>query len=298
MGEDILDRRLNAFRPDLADIRLEGHVDATRFVDGTMRRVAIGSTPLRRKPEPQAAWDTELLRGEAVRVFDAEGDWVWVQNETDGYVGYCAGDALGAVSPEPTHRVTALRTFVYPDADMKLPAVGSLSLGAAVALDDDEVETRGTRFRRLAGGDGAVVAAHVLPSGAASSVDDFVTVAERFIETPYLWGGRTSLGLDCSALVQLSLMMAGIAAPRDTDLQEKQLGQPVADGVGTALVRGDLVFWPGHVAIMIDHRRIVHASGHQMAVVVEPLTAAIARIAATGAPPSSVRRLQAANRAR
>jgi cell wall-associated NlpC family hydrolase len=284
-----LEPRLNAFRPDLADARLKGKVDAGRFVEGTRRRVAAFAAPLKRDPRADAHFDSEVLRGEVFRVLDetAEG-WCWGQLETDSYVGYVPAGALGPLAPEPTHRVTALRTFVYPGPDMKLPALGALSFGSCIALADNESETRG-KYRHLAGGEGAVVAAHVAPIDTRPE-PDFVAVAERFVETPYLWGGRTSLGLDCSALVQLSLMACGKPAPRDTDLQEKMLGMPVAGGINGKLARGDLVFWRGHVGILLDGGRMVHASGHHMTVVIEPLADAVARIGAKR-PPTGVRRL-------
>jgi len=285
-----LDPRLHAFRPDLADARLEGKVDAARFVDGAPRRVVADCAPLKHTPRADARLESEVLRGETFTVFEdvAEG-WSWGQLDTDSYVGYVPSDALAADVPQPTHRVSALRTFVYPGPDVKLPANGFLSLGAAVNLAD-EVETRGTLYRLLAGGQGAVVAAHVEPVDAPPAAD-FVEVAERFLHTPYLWGGRTSLGLDCSGLVQLALMTAGKPSPRDTDLQETMLGSPVEGGIEAPLHRGDLVFWRDHVAIMIDGEYMVHASGHHMAVVIEPLAEAVARIAARVAPPTSVRRL-------
>ena len=280
-----LDPRLNAVRPDCADIRLKGMVTADRYVEGVPRRVVAPSTPLKRTPAPEAPQDSELIRGEEVLVFDetAEG-WAWVQSRFDGYVGHVAADALGPPAPVPTHRVTALRTFVYPGPDMKLPALAALSLGSGVAVAG-ETETRGTRFGLLAGGEGAIVARHLAPVEAPPE-PDFVAVAERFAEVPYLWGGRTSLGLDCSGLVQVAMMAAGRTVPRDTDMQQDAIGVPVAGGLAASLQRGDLVFWPGHVAILLDPARIVHASGGHMTVVVEPLAAAVARIG----PPAVVRR--------
>ena len=280
---ETLDPRLHAFRADLADARLRGKVAAARFVEGEPRRVIAPAAALKRTPHNDAALASELLHGEAFTVFETipEG-WSWGQLDTDGYVGYVPSDALGPAAPTPTHRIAALRTFIYPGPDMKLPALAALSLGAAIALDS-EAETRGTRYRRLAGGEGWIGAAHAVPVGAPPA-SDFVAVAERFVEVPYLWGGRTSLGLDCSALVQLGLMAAGKPAPRDTDLQEKMLGAAVKEA---PFHRGDLVFWKGHVAILIDGEYIVHASGHHLAVVIEPLDAALARIG----PPSSVRRV-------
>jgi cell wall-associated NlpC family hydrolase len=280
-----LDPRLHAFRPDLADARLKGKVAAARFVEGKPRRIVAPSAPIKRTPAADAPLDSEALQGEIFTVLDtaAEG-WSWGQLAADGYVGFVPTDALGSSAPEPTHRVAALRTLVYPGPDMKLPAIAALSLGAAVAIDR-EAETRGTRYARLAGGGGWIGAAHAM-SVAAPLAADFVAVAERFVEVPYLWGGRTSVGLDCSALVQLSLMAAGKSAPRDTDLQEKMVGKPIENGIASAS-RGDLVFWKGHVAILIDGETIVHASGYHLTVVVEPLAAALARIG----PPTSVKRL-------
>jgi hypothetical protein len=266
-----LEPRLHAFRPDIADARLKGEVDAKRFVEAVGRRVVVAAAPLKRIPLPEAPLDSEILHGEIFRVFEetAEG-WSWGQLETDGYVGYVPTEALGSLVPEPSHRVTALRTFVYPEPDLRLPISGSLSIGSRIALAG-ETESRGTRYRLLSGGTGAV--------------------AERFLETPYLWGGRTSLGLDCSALVQLSLAACGRAAPRDTDLQESMLGEAVEGGITGKLARGDLVFWRGHVGILADRQLIVHASGAHMKVVRERLGEAVGRIARAHGAPTSVQRL-------
>ncbi len=284
-----LDPRLNAYRPDRADARLKGKVEAARFVDGVARRVTALSAPMKRVPRPDASLDSEVLHGELFRVFEETADgWSWGQLDSDSYVGYVPSIALGSLAPEPTHVVTALRTFVYPAPDLKLPNRGALSLGACLA-PGGEVETRGTLYRSLADGS-AVIAAH-LKDRDAPPAPDFVSVAERFLETPYLWGGRTSLGLDCSALVQLSLMAAGKSAPRDTDLQEKMIGVPVDGGYQGRLERGDIIFWRGHVGILLDRKRLIHASGHHMVVVVEPLAEAIGRIARRSGAPTSVRRI-------
>lgn len=290
MSETKLDVRLNAYRLDLADARLKGRVTSARFAEGTLKRVLAPSAPLKRVPRPDAPLDSELICGEVFRVFgDTTEHWSWGQSETDSYVGFVPRAALGATTPEPTHRITALRTFIYPGPDMKLPAVAPLSLGSLVALGG-MVETRGTQFRLLADGKRAIAAAHAEPL-AAPLEPDFVAVAERFINVPYLWGGRTSLGLDCSALVQLSLMMAGTAAPRDTDMQQSALGETVSGGLDAGLRRGDLIFWPNHVAIVSAPDRVVHASGHHMTVVTERLSEAVARIAGIKGPPTAVKRL-------
>lgn len=285
-----IDPRLNAYRRDLADARLAGKVEADRFVEAIRRRVTAFSAPLRREPRGDAALDSEVLCGEVFRVLEETGEgWSWGQLETDSYVGYVESEALGSEEPKPTHRATALRTFVYPGPDLKLPVRGAMSIGSRVALSG-ECETRGTVYAHLAGGEGAVIASH-FAEFEDDFESDFVAVAERFAETPYLWGGRTSIGLDCSALVQLSLMACGHSAPRNSDMQERMLGQPLAGGIAGKLARGDLVFWPGHVAILLDGQNIVHASGYNMTVVREPLAEAIERIASKHDKPTSVRRI-------
>ncbi len=292
MTEERLDPRINPYRPDLANSRLRGRVAATRFVDGMLKRVRVPSVPLRAKPGAGTPYASELFCGELFRVYaDTEDGWSWGQNQTDGYVGFLHSKALGPANPEPTHKVSALRTFVYPGPEIKAPPVATLSIGSRVVLGS-EVEVRGTVFRLLADGDRAIFAPHVEPIDVPPA-EDYVAIAEGFINIPYLWGGRTSLGLDCSALVQLSLMEAGIAAPRDTDMQQDALGTSVEGGLHADLHRGDLIFWPGHVAIVAAPDRIVHASGHHMVVVNEPLGDAVARIGAIKGGPAVVKRLSA-----
>lgn len=277
------DRRLTPARPDLADERLRGQIAAERFVAGRAARVVAPSAPLRRRAAPDAPLDTEALMGEAVRVYDERDGYAWVQLVQDSYVGYLPAGVLAAEAPEPTHRVCAVRTFVYPGADLKLPPLSFLSLGAGVsAVGPSE---RG--YVALTSG-GYVWAAHLAP--VATAEPDYVATAERLIGVPYLWGGKSSLGIDCSGLVQLALATAGIAAPRDSDQQEASLGSEMAPGSG--LRRGDLVFWRGHVGLMQDGERLLHANGYHMAVASEPLAAAVARIAASGSGPvTRLRRL-------
>jgi cell wall-associated NlpC family hydrolase len=266
------DRRLTAARANLADEELRGRVTAERYVQGMKRGVFWPSAPLRRDPVPDAGLDTEALMGETVTMFDEREGWAWVQLETDGYVGYMPSEALSEPLGTPTHRVGALRTFVYPGPDLKLPPKTHLSLGAAVSI----LAWSGDYARLKTGG--FVWGDHLVPAG--SHEPDFVAVAERLLGTPYLWGGKTSLGLDCSGLVQLSLAMAGIAAPRDTDMQQAGLGHALDLGDRAGLRRGDLIFWRGHVGIMLDESRLVHANGHHMAVAVELLAEAESRILA------------------
>ena len=234
MTEAKLDLRLNAYRPDLADIRLKGKVSATRFAEGSLKRIVAPSVPLKRVPRPEASLDSELIRGETFRVFgDPVDGWSWGQCQTDSYVGFIPTAGLAAMEPLPTHRIVALRTFIYPGPDMKRPATASLSIGSLVALGA-EIETRGTLYREIVGSKEAVTAIHTLPIDAPWE-SDFVAVAERFLNVPYLWGGRTSSGLDCSALVQLSMMMAGKAVPRDTDMQMNMIGEPVPGGIDSGV---------------------------------------------------------------
>jgi cell wall-associated NlpC family hydrolase len=282
-----LDPRITPLRPDLADERLRGAVAAPRYSAGVLRRVVAPSTPLRRHPSPDAPIDTEALMGEAVRIYDEHEGWAWGQLAADGYVGYLSSEALGSADAAPTHRVQALRTFLYPGPSLKLPPLGHLSLGAQAAVIGQEGD-----YAHLATG-GFVFAGHLAERGAHEA--DFAAVAERFVDTPYLWGGKTSLGLDCSGLVQLSLAAAGIAAPRDTDMQEAALGEAVAvtPDLG-GLRRGDLVFWKGHTGVMLDAERLLHANGHHMATAIEPLRVAEERIRAKSyGPITSIRRLPA-----
>lgn len=281
----ILDRRITPARPDLAADHLRGQVEARSFVASERAWVVAPSAPLRREPRPDAPLDTEALCGEAVDVYERFEGWAWVQLKSDGYVGYLPDDALRADVPAPTHRVSALRTFVYPGPSMKLPPLDFLSLGAAVPVVGQAGD-----FQVLADG-GHVVAGHLAPL--SSHEPDFVAVAERFLHVPYLWGGKTSLGLDCSGLTQLALAAAGIASPRDSDMLEASTGAPVAfDDSLAGLERGDLVFWKGHVGIMTDAQTLLHATAYTMTVMSEPLRGARDRVQAKSfGAITSIRRL-------
>ena len=281
MTTPAFDRRTTPARPDLAAAHLRGTVEAKAFVEGERRSIVVASAPLRREPRLDCGLDTEALRGEAVTVYDTTPEgWAWVQLTTDGYCGYLPAEALGDAE-EPTHRVAALRTLVFPGPDLKLPIVGALTLGTRLAVT--EIVKTYARVR-----EGWVPLGHLRPVADVES--DPVAVAERFLGVPYLWGGKTSLGLDCSGLVQVAHAAAGYAVPRDSDMQEREVGHGIAQG--EPLRRGDLVFWRGHVGVMRDAETLLHANAHAMMVTSEPLAECRQRVlAATGNDVSAVRRL-------
>lgn len=285
MTGELLDTRRYAIRPDLADERLIGRYEATRYIAGQPAQVVRPAVPLRRRPVATDGLDTEALYGERLRVFDEQEGWAWVQLDRDGYVGYVPANALSETIVAPTHRVKAIGTFLYPEADMKCAPILHLSLNAELTIVEE-----GDRFSRTHIG-AWVFNRHIARLDKAAR--DFVDVAERFIDTPYLWGGKTRIGLDCSGLVQVSLQAGGIAAPRDSDMQFAELGTPVAiTGDFEGLERGDLVFWKGHVGIMTDGIMLLHANAHHMATVAETLPEAADRIARTGTPLLAVKRLR------
>lgn len=282
-----LDRRLHAFRSDLADERLKGQIETERFAPGKPMRVALPVVDLRAEPRPDSGPQTQLLLGDDVLVFDEADGWCWVQAASDGYVGYVSRSSLVEPNGEPTHVVNVPRTFVYPGPDLRFPHARALSLGSRVTVTG-EAETRGTRYLTLDNGE-AIIARHLQPVD--QHADDFVAVAETLLHTPYLWGGTSAFGIDCSGLVQLAMRMAGKNVPRDSDMQAAALGtviEPEAD-YGN-LKRGDLIFWKGHAAIMADEKTLIHSNGHTMSTNFEPLRDAIERIAYLYSYPTVIRR--------
>jgi cell wall-associated NlpC family hydrolase len=273
IGDVLPDPRRHAYRAGLAAEALRGQVEAPRYVAGERRQVEAPALPLRRGPRFDATLDTEALFGETLTLFDESEGWAWVQLARDGYVGYMPSEGLATAVNTPTHRVAALRTYVYPSPDFKTPPLTLLSLNALVPVAGEE-----GRFLSLKGG-GFVIAEHMRKL--EEYARDFVDVALAFRGTPYLWGGRTSLGVDCSGLVQLASEAAGLPCPRDADMQAKEVGAPLEWQNPGALARGDLVFWDGHVGIMTSAQNLVHASAYHMVVVEEPLSKARTRIAAS-----------------
>jgi cell wall-associated NlpC family hydrolase len=276
-----LDPRIHPFRPEIAAGFLKGQVEAARFVEGVRHDVIEPIAAVRRAPSHEARLDTQALLGEAVVVYETtEEGWAWGQLEGDGYVGWLAANALGAPGPAATHKVSVPRTLAFPGSDIKLAPAAALPMGAAVA-----VARVNERFAITANG-WHLPLAHLSPLKARQP--DFVAVAEEFLHTPYLWGGKTSFGLDCSGLVQVALQAAGVSCPRDSDMQEMALGKLSSLG---ELRRGDLVFWKGHVAIARDGETLLHANAHAMAVAMEPVVEAVARITTAGSDITSVKRI-------
>lgn len=276
---EIFDRRLHPVRADLAASGYRGRVSGRRFAEGTAMQVVADKVALRPAADLARPIDSEALHGERVTVYEDTGDgWCWGQLETDGYVGFLPSAALTPAGAPPTHRVAVLRSYRYPVADLKLPPLGVLSFGARVEVVGRTV-TRGLAYALLADGS-AMVERHLVTLD--HRAEDWVGQAELFLGTPYLWGGRSSLGLDCSALVQLPALAAGYDCPRDSDMQEAGFGTALDISEGLPeLRRGDLVFWKGHVAIMAAPDTLLHANGYTMTVACEPLEAAVERIART-----------------
>jgi cell wall-associated NlpC family hydrolase len=279
-----LDPRLNAFRRDLADAALRNRIDVPRYAKGRPGRIKVGRAPLRCEPTAASRMGSELLFGETVSIFEARDGWSWVQNREDGYVGYVRADFLGEAGEAATHRISALRTFLFSEPDIKSSVLDMLSMNSPI-----RVTARQEKFVVIEGG-GCVWADHI--AGLQDFEEDHAAVALRFLGTPYLWGGRSSIGLDCSGLVQMALVRCGKEAPRDSDMQSRQVGEEVPfDGDESALRHGDLVFWDGHVGFWLNGGDFVHANATDMIVTRGPFVKTARQIReATGGDITVVRR--------
>lgn len=264
----MLDARLHAFRDDLADSTLKGKVEAAHFTQGMPAQINVAVASVHKRPDEHSMQLTQGLFGDICQVFERRDGWAWVQFLQDGYVGYVRETSLGELSSTlRTHRVANVSTWHFSKSDLKAQPATTLYLNSEVAVS----EVHGS-YANLAEG-GAIFAGHLRVI--SDYENDFVSVAERFLHTPYYWGGKTRAGIDCSGLVQVSLHACGIKAPRDSDMQENALGTLVNDHKN--LQRGDFVFWPGHVGIMQSATQMIHSNGHFMMVTSEPLVNAIAR---------------------
>jgi cell wall-associated NlpC family hydrolase len=274
-----MDPRITAARPDIADIALADRLFAPYYARAEPRRCNSAAAMLRAAPSDAATAVSQILPGEEFHLLDISGDWCWGYCAIDGYVGYLPTAALRAMDATPTHLVGTTGALVFARPDIKAPLLGTLPVGSRVA------GTVVDGFLALADG-GHLHPRHIVPIAARAA--DPVAIACSLAGMPYLWGGRGGGGIDCSGLVQIALARCGTSAPRDSDQQ--------AASVGTALDadmparRGDLIFFPGHVGLMVDGHHIVHANAYAMAVTIDPLADVVARIAADHAQPILNRR--------
>ena len=281
-----MDPRITPARDDLAADWLRDDVKADRYAAGAPRTVIRDGAPLCFSPDPSAGLESQLIYGEVFQVYEEENGWCWGQNLSDGYVGYVPAADLSADLPPPDHRVAALHCHLYTEPDLMRPTAGTISMTARVKVVDVS-----DKFFRTASG-------HWLHSRHLATLDhsvaDLVGTAMKFIGVPYLWGGRTAQGVDCSALVQMALTMAGIAAPRDSDLQEANVGTPVPmvdDRDFSQLKEGDLVFFPGHVGLFVQDWRFLHANAFDMQVSLHRFSEVLDRAGRENSRVTSIRRI-------
>lgn len=271
-----MDRRLTPVNSRVAAVYLRGQVTAPAFVQGTEKAIALPCVDLLSAPHGRR--ERQLLLGERVTMYEERAGWAFVQSEKDGYVGYLPFDALEERRPA-THWVINRASHIYTEPDFKSHERNSLSMGTQFRVVAEEERFFETPL-------GYVPKAHIAPLDKLAR--DPVEVAERYLGVPYLWGGNSIWGIDCSGLVQAACLACGIPCPGDSDMQENAVGRVLAEDKNVK--RGDLLFWKGHVALVAGRGRLIHANVHHMAVALEPMDDAIARIEAQGDGPVTMRR--------
>ena len=275
-GTDFLrgaDRRITPARSDLAALSLKGMVDSENFAEPSLNQIKTAIVPMRADPAADGKIDTVLLYGESFDVYDTADGWAWGQATRDGYVGYIPHATLSDAVITPTHTVSVPMTHLYPVASMKSEPVAALWMSSlATPSAFNEPNDEGVAFAEL---DGFFVPEkHLTPVD--KPAQDYVGVAESLLHAPYIWGGKTAAGIDCSGLVQVAFARTGADVARDSDMQAATLGTEIVPG--TPLQRGDLLFWPGHVGIMINTTTLLHATAFAMQVITEPVKTARKRI--------------------
>ena len=271
-----MDRRLTLANDRIAEIGLRGEVDAPTYAELVAAEVAVPLVDLLSAPD--GTRDRQVLLGDGFGVLERRDGFAFGRAAKDGYCGYLPEAALGPPTGV-THWVAASATHLYDAPKVQARNLAALGFGARLRVTGREGAFAGTPH-------GFVPARHLRPLG--HWFDDPVAVAGLFLGVPYLWGGNGHGGIDCSGLVQAAHLGCGIACPGDSDMQR---GAGEATGDDAPPRRGDLLFWKGHVAMMVDGDRMIHATGHSMAVVVEPAAEAIARIASEGLEVIARRRL-------
>lgn len=284
MSDPDPDPRITAFRKDLAASSLKGQIKAERYSEGTKYQLVHGLSNLHSAPDDKSSLHSQLLYGEHFTVYEIKDGWAWGQTSNDGYVGYCRADALSPDLFPSSHHVTNLCTHIFTEPDPKSPVTGQIFMMSNVSVIN-EVPTKG--FVQLADGNW-IFATHI------SNIYGNCPVSEalKFLYAPYLWGGKSSSGLDCSALVQLSFAAIGASVPRDSDQQAKAIGTQLADD--EVPQKGDVAFFPGHVGFMLDDMHLLHANVHHMRVSIDPLREVIDVVSfQTDEPPlSCIRRIE------
>ncbi len=271
-----MDRRLTPANARVAAAHLRGKVDAPVYVEGRSKVIAVPVADLLSAPHGRR--ERQLLMGERVSVYEERAGWAFVQADKDGYVGYLLNEHLEERRPA-THWIVSRASHLYTEPDMKSHEWMCLSMGSQFRVIG---ETGGFFETPL----GYVPRPHMRPLD--RQADDPVEVAERYLGVPYLWGGNSIWGIDCSGLVTAACYGCGISCPGDSDLQEAGLGRPLAEAA--RLRRGDLLFWKGHVALVAGKGMLIHANAHHMSVTSEPIDLVMERIAAQGGGPVTSRR--------